>query len=414
MNFQKTLALEPAIDVMIGEADRLRRMKGSLHVSRRLGKNKWRFAQMRILFYLLPAVVYIPVGIYLYHFMKRLLSLFRSKRSKRADKIISVVFALACAAAGWRVYDVGAVAVLYFVICSLLLDGIQKLLKKFLKESKRVRIWNVIHKSGIIPVLVVSILFAYGYVNIHQVRETTYTLKSDKISGEGLRIAQISDLHMGTTMGVEELLEYCDKIQKKNPDIVFLTGDIFDERTEKSVMEKAVTALADIDAEYGVYYIWGNHDPNHYAAQAEYSMEELRQVIVGSGIRVLEDEAVQVTPELAVIGRMEQSLNRNRKSVQELAEGLEPGSYKIVLDHRPLDLEENGAAGMDLQLSGHTHAGQIWPTGQLALLFGINEMNYGIKKIDGFHAIVSSGIAGWGYAVRTGGHSEYVLIDVQP
>ncbi|MCI8365316.1 MAG: metallophosphoesterase [Eubacterium sp.] len=369
---------------------------------------------MRILFYLMPAVVFIPVGIYLYHFMKRLLSLFRIKRSKRADKIISVVFAVACAAAGWRVYDVGSVAVLYFVGCSLLLDGVHRFLKRYLKENRGVRIWNVIHKSGIIPLLVVSVLFTYGYVNIHQVRETAYTLHSDKISGEGLRIAQISDLHMGTTMGVEELRGYCEKIQAKDPDIVFLTGDIFDERTEKSMMEAAAAVLGNIDAEYGVYYVWGNHDPNHYSAQAQYNMEELRLVLNDSQIRVLEDEAVQVTQELAVIGRMEQSLDRNRKSVKELAADLEPGSYQIVLDHRPVELEENAAAGVDLQLSGHTHAGQIWPTGQLAELLGINEMNYGLKNIEGFHAIVSSGIAGWGYAVRTGGHSEYVLIDVEP
>ena len=121
-----------------------------------------------------------------------------------------------------------------------------------------------------------------------------------------------------------------------------------------------------------------------------------------------------VSPELAVIGRMEQSLDRNRKSVQELASELEPGSYKVVLDHRPVELEENADAGVDLQLSGHTHAGQIWPTGQLAELLGINEMNYGIKNIEGFLAFVSSGIAGWGYGVGTGGHSEYVLIEVKP
>lgn len=369
---------------------------------------------MRILFYLMPAVVYIPVGIYLYHFMKRLLSLFQIKRSKKADKIISVVFAAACAAAGWRVYDVGSVAVLYFVGCSLLLDGVHRLLKRYFNKIRGVRIWNVIHKSGIIPILVVSILFTYGYINIHQVGETAYTLQSDKISGEGLRIAQISDLHMGTTMGVEELRGYCEKIQAKEPDILFLTGDIFDERTEKSMMEEAASILGHIDAKYGVYYVWGNHDPNHYSAQAQYSMEELRRVLADSRIQVLEDDAVQVTPELAVIGRMEQSLDRNRKSVRELAADLEPGSYQIVLDHRPVELEENAAAGVDLQLSGHTHAGQIWPTGQLAELLGINEMNYGLKKINGFHAIVSSGIAGWGYAVRTGGHSEYVLIEVKP
>ena len=72
---------------------------------------------MRILFYLMPAVVYIPVGIYLYHFMKRLLSLFRIKRSKKADKIIAVVFAVACAAAGWRVYRSAVLWQCFILLC---------------------------------------------------------------------------------------------------------------------------------------------------------------------------------------------------------------------------------------------------------------------------------------------------------
>lgn len=69
--------------------------------------------------------------------------------------------------------------------------------------------------------------------------------------------------------------------------------------------------------------------------------------------------------------------------------------------------------GLMIQLSGHTHAGQIWPIGQLGQLTGIVEQNYGLKKIGDFHIIVSSGIAGWGYPIRTGGHSEYVIIDVK-
>ena len=64
----------------------------------------------------------------------------------------------------------------------------------------------------------------------------------------------------------------------------------------------------------------------------------------------------------------------------------------------------------DLSLSGHTHAGQIWPTGQLGELIGVNELNYGYRQDGDYQVIVSSGIGGWGYSIRTGGHSEYVVI----
>ena len=142
-------------------------------------------------------------------------------------------------------------------------------------------------------------------------------------------------------------------------------------------------------------------------------MDELRQTLLNSGIRVLEDEAVQVASQLTVVGRYDVSNVSGRKGVRELLQGVDAASYIVLLDHRPLELEENASAGVDLQLSGHTHAGQIWPTGQLSELLGINEKNYGMATIGDFHAIVSSGIAGWGYAIRTGGHSEYVIVDVR-
>ena len=83
-----------------------------------------------------------------------------------------------------------------------------------------------------------------------------------------------------------------------------------------------------------------------------------------------------------------------------------------MLDHQPLGLNDNAATSVDLQISGHTHAGQIWPTGTLMQLMGISELNYGYKKIEDMDMIVTSGIGGWGYPIRTGKHCEYVIVDV--
>ncbi len=82
-----------------------------------------------------------------------------------------------------------------------------------------------------------------------------------------------------------------------------------------------------------------------------------------------------------------------------------------MADHQPIESEENDAQGVDLQLSGHTHAGQIWPTGVLSELLGA--LNYGQYRTGGCDVIVSSGIAGWAYAMRTGEHCEYVVVDLK-
>ena len=112
-----------------------------------------------------------------------------------------------------------------------------------------------------------------------------------------------------------------------------------------------------------------------------------------------------------MIGRRDASAPQ-RTDLEELTENIEPDKMRILLDHQPGDLKENEQAGIDLQISGHTHAGQIWPTGQLMELMGINEINYGYRKMGNLQVIVSSGMAGWGYPIRTGGHCEYVMIQV--
>ena len=82
-----------------------------------------------------------------------------------------------------------------------------------------------------------------------------------------------------------------------------------------------------------------------------------------------------------------------------------------MLDHQPSELEAADRAGYDLLLSGHTHAGQIWPTGLISQAVGIVELNYGQRKLDHLQVIVSSGIGG--YPIRTSRHCEYVIISVE-
>ena len=86
--------------------------------------------------------------------------------------------------------------------------------------------------------------------------------------------------------------------------------------------------------------------------------------------------------------------------------------YQILIDHQPLERAENERLGVDLQLSGHTHNGQVFPIGMLSSLLSINEQTYGLQTIGDLTSIVSSGAGGWGYAFRNEGICEYVVIDL--
>ena len=126
-------------------------------------------------------------------------------------------------------------------------------------------------------------------------------------------------------------------------------------------------------------------------------------------IQVLQDTVVQ-TGAITLIGR-EDAEEKDRKSLEELA-GPTEDTYKIVLDHQPIELDNCIQNDIDLQISGHTHRGQIFPLGFLSSLFHVNEHDYGIQQEQGFTQITSSGVNGWGFPLRTEGKSEYVVIHI--
>lgn len=364
---------------------------------------------MRLLFYLLPAVVLVPAGIYFFFFFRRFLSLFKLEKGKWYTKVMCLGFGIGCAAIGWWVFGLGAVLVYHFLVVCLIMELLNLILNKVWFHRKN-KVWDFLYKSGIIGAAAVAFVLIYGYWNMHQIHLTEYDITSAKIEeGQSLDIAVISDLHLGTSMDTGGLLNWCNEIEEQSPDILLLAGDIFDEHTKREQMEEAAEMLAGVQSTYGTYYVFGNHDPNHYSASPEYTTEELRLTLKGAGVKVLEDETAMLTPDICLIGRKDASIN-DRKLIGELTEGLDEAVFKILLDHQPGRLKENEEAGINLQISGHTHAGQIWPTGPLMVLMGINEINYGHRNLGSLDVIVSSGIAGWGYAIRTGGQCEYVMI----
>lgn len=363
---------------------------------------------MYLLFFVLPVLILIPAGIYLYVFFCRIFKLLL-KRDTRFVKVLGAVPALACVFYAWPAYGWGGVAVLHLAGVSLIIELINFLMKKAPFTFKR---WDVIYRSGILTFLMIAVIFSYGYVNMQKIKRTGYRIETSKIHQEDtLRIALMSDIHLGVTMSAEDLEGWCRKIQSQDPDLILLAGDIFDEDTKREEMEQAASVLGRIESTYGVFYVYGNHDSNQYREEPEYSWGHLKKVLTKAGVRVLEDEVVKAGDQICVIGRKDAG-DKDRKSLEELMSSVPEHDFRILIDHQPGDLKENNRQGIDLQVSGHTHAGQIWPTGQLMQLIGVNEINYGFKRTGNLQTVVTSGMAGWGYPIRTGGHCEYVIIDV--
>ena len=256
-------------------------------------------------------------------------------------------------------------------------------------------------------------VLGYGFWNMRHIVQTEYEIDVEKdVPETGIRIAAFSDLHLGLNMDAEKLAEYCAEIEAEQPDMLLLAGDIFDESTERAEMERAAEILGGVKSTYGTFFVFGNHDPNLYRPRPAYTAEELRETLEKNGVTVLEDEIRELGDSVLLIGRKDASTGGNREEIGDLVSGRDPEKLWILMDHQPRGLDENAEAGIDIQISGHTHAGQMWPTGPVMEWAGVNEMNYGLRYMGDTAVIVSSGIAGWGYPMKTGGPCEYLIIEV--
>lgn len=302
-----------------------------------------------------------------------------------------------------RIDSIYTLAMLHFLVISAILDLVYVIFR-------RNRVAGKICTTGVLAIGLTALVLGLGAYNMFHVVRTDYTFYSDKT--DGFTIVQLSDIHTTGVSTPEHLARYCDEISRLNPDFILLTGDIFEEETTLADLRTVCRLLGQLTCKQGIYFSYGNHDNAFYSSSPNYTPEDLRRELEKNGITVLQDQVATIG-NVALVGRIDISLDSQRKSTAQLLEGIDPENYIVVMDHQPLELEENAAAGVDLQLSGHTHGGQIFPLGVLTELI-TGRLNNGSRTIDNFTAITSSGFAGWGYPVKTEGRAEYVYIQVLP
>lgn len=356
----------------------------------------------------------ILLGVYIYFWLRRVMKFYGLDMKRISFKIINIIAAVGAVGICMNMRQTAAIAVLHGVVIAMILDLLALICRRISVKKEHTRAAEILRKlygCGLFPVVLAVLLFTYGYLNMTHPIRTEYTVKTEKNIGD-YTIALITDTHYGTIQDTEILKEKVREINLQKPDMVILGGDIVEEGTTKEKMQEVFKLFGEMETTYGVYYVYGNHDSQPYTSTPAYTKEELAETISDNGIRILEDTCVEINRELILAGRADAAWGNasGRASSEELLGNTDKEKYIIVADHQPIEAKENAAMGADLELSGHTHAGQIWPVGCITELMG--QLNYGEYQQDGCRVIVSSGFTGWGYPIRTQEHCEYVMIHI--
>jgi predicted MPP superfamily phosphohydrolase len=251
-----------------------------------------------------------------------------------------------------------------------------------------------------LSILVVGI----GTVNSLYPRAREAKLELPGRSGKPIRVALFSDLHMGPLVGNGRVRNLVKQVNALDPDLVLLVGDIVDEDVSRLAEERMAEALSGLSPRIGSFAVTGNHE--YYAGE-----EEAVSYLESAGIRVLRDEAVVVEDRLVIAGRKDRTASRFGESRLPLGEILRETRRDLpvlVLDHQPRNLEEAEAAGVDLQVSGHTHHGQILPFNLVTSRLYEISRGWGARGKTRF--LVSSGVGTWGPPMRTSAAPEIWLL----
>lgn len=227
---------------------------------------------------------------------------------------------------------------------------------------------------------------------------------------DGLRIAHLSDIHVGNTIGREDIEEIVAQTNALEADLIVITGDMVDGLPE--YIGSWLDPMKDFKSRYGTYFVTGNHD-HLWNARAWCDL------ISGLGIHVLDNahELIEIngTP-LAVAGAIDaigDRKNRKWKSDPEKAlANIPPEIFRIMLVHQPRSVDRSFAAGADLVLLGHTHGGQCWPLN--LLISAMHKYSSGLYEVDQKLAFVSCGTGYWGPPLRIGVPAEIDLLTLHP
>lgn len=327
-------------------------------------------------------------------------------------KVISLVImllALACMVMQFKsdslplpmataMYEIGNswLVIMFYLLMAFLLLDIGRLVH--LVPSSWLRDNGI---TSLVLTVLMLVTFIGGNIHYHNKQRQEINLTTDKHLERPLKIVMLSDLHAGFHNRRAEVGRWVDMINAEKADLILIAGDLIDGNVRPLIAQGTAEELRRLNAP--TYACLGNHE---YITGIDKALDLLNE----TGIRLLRDKGASIDG-VTILGRDDRS-NRRRKSVEQLMQGIDRNNYIILLDHQPFKLEEAEQNGVDLQLSGHTHRGQVWPLNWVTR--AMYECDYGQYQRGKTDYYVSSGMGIWGGKFRIGTDSEYVVITISP
>lgn len=316
---------------------------------------------------------------------------------------------------------------LYILLTVVIADLIRLILIRIpFRYSHRIFCRRGFIAGGTLSILIIAALSLDGIYGASHLQVTQYDVTVEKALSNGedtLKVVLIADLHLGYSIGSLYMKKMVARINEQSPDLVVIAGDIFDNDYDAlDDPDRLVQILSGIRSRYGVYACYGNHDIQEKLL-AGFTLEKTKEkvsdprmdaLLEKAGIRLLQDDGVMIDDSFYVYGRPDAKKPgrgiAERKSPAQLTEGMDLSKPILVIDHEPRQLEELSKAGVDLDLCGHTHDGQMFPGNLLTSLMWENSCGH-LQK-GSMHNIVTSGVGVFGPNMRVGTKSEICVVNV--
>lgn len=319
---------------------------------------------------------------------------------------------------------------LYIILTVVIADLLRRILLKLkFKYSRKIFCRRGFVIGGMVSILVIAAFTITGIWGAAHIQVTDYQVYIDKECKDldTLQIVLIADLHLGYSIGCLHMQQMVEKINALHPDLVVIAGDIFDNEYEALDDPKRLSEiLSGITSKYGVYACYGNHDIDERLLAGftltlgsqdkteNGSDPQMAAFLEQAGITLLQEQGVLIEDAFYLYGRPDyQKPGRGiekRLEPSEITAQMDQTKPIIVLDHQPRQLEELAQAGVDLDLSGHTHNGQLFP-GNIPIQW-MWENAYGYLQKGQMHNIVTSGVGVFGPNMRVGTKSEICNIQI--
>jgi hypothetical protein len=259
---------------------------------------------------------------------------------------------------------------------------------------------------GIAVVLLASVYSAYGIWNAYhpRVENVTVRLKNLPPAWQGAKLVQITDLHLGLVLDAGFLRDVVREVNAQRPDAVLITGDLFE--GENHSLDRFAGPLNAISAPRGVYFVTGNHE-------TYLGVDRALAALAKTKVRALNDE-MEVVEGLQIIGISYplRGFSRDIAGVIGRLPGFDRDKPSVLLYHSPTQIAEVKSAGINLQVSGHTHHGQMFPITLITrLIYG--RYDHGLNVEGDFAIYTSPGTGAWGPMMRTGSHPEITVIRLE-